>query len=503
MNSMRIHQKFMVFFVVILCAMGAISWYLYSSGKTTSEQYDDILDRFLVLNEISQHTSEAARHFEQYLLLQSEPQLDALRESQEALEQSRTLFTEIMPAEHDASLYKNYYHMLAYFNHEMNAAVITQRSQETGMHLIHRDEAEKVASWLNDTTLQLINAELRDYHDMHAAALEARESQLTLALNGAGLLFLTSIIFTYIMSKRILRPVRKLIHQSSEISAGNFTVEDVPVTNDEVGVLSATFNQMKHNLQQLIGEMRERARLERVVKDNEIEQAQTLRLLKEMELKSLQNQMNPHFLFNTLNTTAKMAYVEGAGATSRLIVAISKLLRYNLKPIESKVTLAEELNHIQKYADIQRARFGERVSVEVDIRTSHLDLRLPVLTLQPLIENAFIHGLDPLEEGGSIYITAEDTVRGAAVTVRDTGVGMSAEALERVVYSGSGSTAPNGHLTGIGLVNVQKRLQLLFDEPDLVVIQSEEGKGTAITLHLPLETKGVITDEAPHAAGGR
>lgn len=500
---MRIHQKFMVFFVVVLCAMGAISWYLYSSGKATSEQYDDILDRFLVLNEISQHTSEAGRHFEQYLLLQSKPQLDALRESQEALEQSRTLFTEIMPEEHDSSLYKNYYHMLAYFNHEMNAAVITQRNQETGMHLLHRDEAEKVASWLNDTTLQLINAELHDYHDMHAAALEERESQLTLALNGAGILLLSSIVFTYFMSKRILRPVRKLIHQSNEISAGNFTIEDVQVTNDEVGVLSATFNQMKHNLQQLIGEMKERARLERIVKDNEIEQVQTLRLLKEMELKSLQNQMNPHFLFNTLNTTAKMAYVEGAGGTSKLIVAISKLLRYNLKPIESRVTLAEELEHIQKYADIQRARFGERVSVEVDIRTERLDLRLPVLTLQPLIENAFIHGLDPLEDGGCIFITAEDTEIGVAVTVRDTGVGMSAEAVKRAAYADSGSAVPNGHLTGIGLVNVQKRLQLLFDQPDLVSIESEPGNGTAVTLLIPMEPKGVIRDETPHAAGGR
>ncbi|SDO12328.1 sensor histidine kinase [Alkalicoccus daliensis] len=495
---MRIHHKFMVFFVIILCAMSAVTWIIYSNSKQTTEQYDQILDRFLVLNEISQHTAHANQLFENYLMIQNESQLTALQNRQVQLLSMQSQFAEVMASEENSSLYKNFYHMLAYFNHEVNAAIETQDSERTSEHFLHREEVEKISSWLNDTTLQLINEELGDYHDMHADVLEEREFHQLLALNGAGAFFIVSIIVTYFMSKRILRPVQALIYQSSEISAGNFDVKDVRVTNDEVGVLSQTFNQMKHNVDQLIKEMRHRAQLERKVKNQEIEHLETKRLLKEMELKSLQNQMNPHFLFNTLNTVAKLSYIEGAAQSSGLIVSISKLLRYNLQPIESQVTLEAELNHVNKYIEIQQTRFGERIKVNTFIETNHLDVRLPVLTLQPIVENAFIHGLDALEDGGRITIHVFEKENSVFIKVEDSGAGIPEETLKmlRTPEQSAAREKVQGHLTGIGLKNVQKRLSLLFDKDNLVTINSQVNKGTAVILEIPLHKKGSVQIEA-------
>lgn len=489
---MRIHHKFMVFFIIVLCAMGTITWVIYSNSKQTADQYDQILERFLVLNEISQHTSQANQMFETYLLVQDTSQLDALHQRQSEITSAQSQFGEIMPSEEHPSLYKNYYHMLGYFNHEINEAINTQELSEPNQHFIHREEVNKISSWLNDTTLELINEELTDYHELHASALEEREFHLSLALNGAGLLFIASIIFTYFMSKRILRPVQMLIKQSSEISAGNFEVSDVHVSNDEVGLLSHTFNQMKHNVDHLIKEMRERAKLEKIVKDQEIEHIETKRLLKEMELKSLQNQMNPHFLFNTLNTVAKLSYIEGASKSSGLIVSISKMLRYNLQSIESQVTLKEEINHVSKYLEIQHARFGDRIKVLINVYTDKLNVKLPVLTLQPIVENAFIHGLDGLEAGGAITIDVFENESSVFIEVKDSGAGMDEATLALLTAENRLQRAGevHGHLTGIGIMNVQKRLQLLYEKDHLVSITSVLHQGTKVTLEIPLHEKG-------------
>ncbi|WP_096438865.1 sensor histidine kinase [Alteribacter populi] len=476
---MRIHNKFMVFFIIVLSLMCAITLIIYKNSQESIGQYDRILQRFLVLNEISQNTDEINHVFQDYLLVQNEERLEDFEQYKAEIYSNQAQFTEVISPQYDTSLSKNYYHMLSYFIDQMERSLETQTQEQTTEHFIYREEVEKVATWLNETTLRLINHELEDYHQLHSDSLMQNQFHLSFAIYGAMSLFAISLLFTYFMSKRILSPIHRLVEQANELSTGNFDVKDVEVTNDEVGVLSETFNQMKRNVKQLFVEIKQRAKLEQKLQDQEIKNIETHRLLKEMELRSLQNQMNPHFLFNTLNVVSKMAYIEGAEKSSDLVVSISKLLRYNLRPLEKAVTLRDEISHVKEYIEIQQVRFSERIVVEIKIETNDLDIPIPLLTLQPIVENAFIHGVDAKESGGEICIRVFERNHAVVAEISDNGEGIDADVLKEL------TDEPKGHLTGIGLMNVQKRLRMFYDKDDTVKVNSTLGYGTTIQLSLP------------------
>jgi sensor histidine kinase YesM len=280
----------------------------------------------------------------------------------------------------------------------------------------------------------------------------------------------------------LTRPIIQLAHVAREIGAGRLDGPDVnPTTNDELRLLTITFNDMRRNLKQLIAEMKQKAELDRLVK--------------ELELKSLQSQINPHFLFNTLNTVAKMAYLEDAPQTSRLIEAVAAILRYNLGDLQRTVTLADEVRVAREYFFIQQTRFFDRIKFSLEAEPSCLGQRLPPLTLQPLIENAFIHGIESYEQGAELTVSIAEGESRVIVEVRDNGVGMDEqvktefEAFIRGEERESRREEGRGHSTGIGLRNVIRRLQLFYGVTDVVDIESAPGRGTTIRLRLPKWTK--------------
>jgi sensor histidine kinase YesM len=236
-------------------------------------------------------------------------------------------------------------------------------------------------------------------------------------------------------------------------------------------------NLRTHSLQRAAAHSQARL-IEEIKVRTELEEA-----LKFMELKALQSQVNPHFLFNTLTTIAGVALFEDAEETNGLLQAMSRLLRYSLRMIGQSVSLREELSNVQDYLAIQQVRFGDRISVDVLVDESTLSSQIPVLTLQPLVENAIIHGLESREEGHLsllVHLEGDNIV----LRVRDNGVGIERERLQQIAKA---SIDPTGrsHTTGIGLSNVQKRLQHFFGTNSGFQIESEPGKGTCITLTIP------------------
>lgn len=189
-------------------------------------------------------------------------------------------------------------------------------------------------------------------------------------------------------------------------------------TRDEMRFLATTFNNMRSNIRDLVVEIKQKSELDQLVK--------------KMELKSLQNQINPHFLFNTLNMVSKMAYVESAERTSELVDSVSTLLRYNLKKMNYIVQLRDEVNIVKEYLFIQRMRFDDRVAFTDDIEERALDCLLPPLTLQPFIENAFTHGVESYEQGGKLHLAIYESGNDVIVEVQDNGVGIDPETIDRL-----------------------------------------------------------------------
>ena len=206
-------------------------------------------------------------------------------------------------------------------------------------------------------------------------------------------------------------------------------------------------------------------------------------LVNRAELKALQAQVNPHFLFNAINTVVSFCRTDPEKAR-HLLLQLGDFFRKNLKSADKFVTLREECEHIRAYLAIEQARFSERLCVREEITDEALNWRLPGLTLQPLVENAIKHGIYPMSTVGEIVISAlvkEDTL---VVRIEDNGVGIPADTLTRIQTGVDVSTSG----LGIGLQNVAQRLLILYGKKAEFVIESKEGEGTEVTLKIPPAT---------------
>jgi two-component system, LytTR family, sensor kinase len=194
-------------------------------------------------------------------------------------------------------------------------------------------------------------------------------------------------------------------------------------------------------------------------------------------MEALQNQINPHFLFNTLNTISSLVRFDPEAARE-LISKLATILRRLLNSTDSFVPLREEVEFIDNYLDIEVVRFGrENLQVVKELDPGSLDLMVPSMLLQPLVENSIKHGLSHKVEGGSIVLRSRLTDSRLIIEVEDDGVGMAAA---QVAQSGAWPGA------GIGMANVSERLQVLYGDAANITIDSHEGKGTMVRIRLPL-----------------
>ena len=278
------------------------------------------------------------------------------------------------------------------------------------------------------------------------------------------------------MNRAIVVPVTKLADASRKIAANEFQIEDVTVDNkDELGDLVQAFNKMKYSTREYIMAMEEnRATLDKLHHE-EVQRLEAERRVETMRLEALRNQINPHFLFNTLNVIGGMAMLENAETTGQMIKALSSLFRYNLQNSETDTALFRELKIIRDYMYIQQMRFGDRIHFEIECDVDEEEVKIPTFILQPLVENAVIHGLAKKEEGGNIHIRIWEEEENLEISVRDTGIGMSKEELEAV----RARMEEDYTHSNIGLGNIYRRLKLIHPGSEMHM-KSIEGKGTEI-----------------------
>ena len=271
------------------------------------------------------------------------------------------------------------------------------------------------------------------------------------------------IVFYYV--KKTLDVFRSMESAAKEISKGNFDCEDVKGSREpEVESLAVTFNDMKRSMSDRVRLLEER---------NELQA-----LLEKGKLQMLRSQVNPHFLFNTLNVIKLSSDEEGAPRTGEMIQALARMFRYSLETEEQVVPLSRELVIVEEYAKLCKARFRDKVGFKAAIGPGLdvTELLVPSFILQPVVENSYIHGLGKKEGPGVVCLSVERRGDLLAVTIEDDGAGMSPEKLKEVRESlGSGD---DGH---IGLRNVCSRLRLSSPRAGME-IESEEGKGTRVTL---------------------
>ncbi|WP_251038455.1 cache domain-containing sensor histidine kinase [Paenibacillus albidus] len=276
---------------------------------------------------------------------------------------------------------------------------------------------------------------------------------------------LFAIIISIFLSNVITRPIKKLMNNIKLVEKGKFEKVEAIGSKDEFGHLSSRFNKMSYELKRLV---------ERVQRE-ESEKAAA-------EIRALHSQINPHFLYNTLGSVKWIASMQKADKIVDMTEALISMLRYASRFDGTLVLISEELDNVANYVTIQNVRYYDCIQVRYEIEDMLLDYRIPKMILQPIIENAIFHGFAELEEEGMITIRIQSKERDIAIEICDNGIGMDEETIRSLMESWTNSESGS---RGIGLHNVQRRIQLHFGQPYGIRAQSKLDEGTTFTILLP------------------
>ncbi|MCR5215364.1 MAG: histidine kinase [Lachnospiraceae bacterium] len=294
-------------------------------------------------------------------------------------------------------------------------------------------------------------------------------------------LMLILLYLANVLAQTLIAPIYQLSNAARKI-ADNEKVEKIVIENqDEMGDLVQVFNEMKDATEEKFLAMEE-ARIAQVKLHSEaMERLELEKRLENAKLELLTNQINPHFLFNTLNVIAGMANLEDAKDTEMMTRALSAIFRYNLKNAGATVLLRQELKIVMDYMYLQQMRFSDRVKYSWDCRVNADEVVIPSHILQPLVENSVIHGITAKEDGGKVKLRVYRRGDDLRIHIIDSGVGMSKTEVENLRNS-----LQQEEESGIGLGNVYKRLKAIYHR-ECLFLASKKGMGTIVTLEIPWE----------------
>lgn len=277
------------------------------------------------------------------------------------------------------------------------------------------------------------------------------------------------MVLSSFFTKRINEPIDKLVSHIRLLSHGDFTVDPKIESEDEIGTIGKGVNHMAAKIEELV--------------DMKVESEKEK---KNLEIKMLQAQINPHFLYNTLDSIRWIAIIQKNSGIVKVVTSLSSLLKNMAKGFNEKITLKQELDFLADYIVIEKVRYVELFDVEIDVEPKELyQAKIVKLTLQPLVENAIFSGIEPSGRNGLVQIKAEKKGQDLCITVRDNGIGMDKEKAKQLLKDTE--TVKSSSMSGIGLPNVDRRMKLVYGESYGLSIQSEPGQYTQITVMLPLE----------------
>lgn len=473
MNS--IQKKILVLVIAVLFIMVIIWTSLTYYNQKMQYQYNNILERYLIMNEVTNESQQIVATLNNYIIDPTAANLDEINKSKTKILSTKDEVMKFRNTDNNYVL-TSYENLIDSLVEIMEQSVLARSEQQTEDYLNALSEASRISKYISEMTLTIIDKELNTYERVYRSMINNSEELLKLGIWLLPLITMLLLLFAHLFSKRITKPINELTQAAHELSLGRFDLEVEVNSNDEISFLAKMFDKMRININNYLSEIKQKAQLE-----NELQQSKLL--LQESQLRSLQSQINPHFLYNTLDMLSKKAYIEDAEETSDLLVNVAELLRYNLNKLENSASLFEEVQVLNQYMNIQNTRFIDRLQFHLDIDESCLDVQIPRLTLQPIVENAIIHAIEPVEDGGSIWFRIIEELEHVRIEIEDDGPGMTEEKVQQMLQLKK--TKSEGHFTGIGISNVVKRLSLFYNNHDVFDIESKVGIGTKIILKIP------------------
>lgn len=480
-----IRNKLLVIFMIPTIMLLSINAYINAEINTMIDDISGIYASNTMLNELQISLTQVHHYLETFLDTRDTEAIEGyLRNQQEFSNRLEQLNGRLLD---DDSMItqKNIRSISEEYIRTADRAVEAKRGRNVVKYKEYYDDADRLFSYINSYIYSLNSRQLQCNSNNYEALFTSLKYSETANLT---ILCMTSALVTllvFLLTRGITDPLQRLAEAAEPVANGSLVAEvSGPVANDEVGIVTAAFNQMVVSLKDNMEQARQRIALESAMKEKQLLMEAHL---KDTQLKYLQSQINPHFLFNTLNACAQLAMLEGADRTYTYVQNVADFYRYNVRKKDGVATLAEEIGLVNNYIYIINVRFSGEIHFIKEIEEGVTDVPMPAMILQPLVENSINHGLRDVEWEKKIWLSVYRENNRICVSVRDNGIGISPEQTQSILNNDLNGNGLQEHTTGVGLRNVIGRLRLFYNRDDVMEITSTgSGMGTEVAVFIPV-----------------
>lgn len=481
------HKLVLVFLLTSLASLG-INIIVYVNLNTALNKMDAVYSSNISLNSISDNIEKIHLSLTGFLETKGTDELEAYyKHTQELTIQLDGLNN--MATDNTSKLTeRNIRKMTENYLSVTDAAVAAKRGRNIMEYTRRYEESQQLYDYLNVYIYSLNNEQFKNNSENYKTLMRSIQYSEVLCLSIFAIVSVMNVLLIIIMTGRITMPLTTLSEKANEISEKSpEKVEPLDVRyNDEIGTVTKAFNQMLASIKEYIRRIRAQMVTESAMKEKSLLMENHL---KDAQLKYLQAQINPHFLFNTLNAGAQLAMMEGADRTNEYIRNMADFFRYNVKKDNEVVTVSEEIGLVDSYIYILNVRFSGEIRFRKVIDETLLNVRVPSMIIQPLVENSIKYGTPDPEIGearGEVVLSLYKKEDMACIEVSDNGPGMPEETVQKILAR-ENVAGDHDETKGIGLNNVISRLDLFYDGREGIDIISAEGEGTRIIIKIPVE----------------
>lgn len=481
------HKLVLVFLLTSLASLG-INIIVYVNLNTALNKMDAVYSSNISLNSISDNIEKIHSSLTGFLETKGTDELEAYyKYTQELTIQLDGLNN--MATDNTSKLTeRNIRKMTENYLSVTDAAVAAKRGRNIMEYTRRYEESQQLYDYLNVYIYSLNNEQFKNNSENYKTLMRSIQYSEVLCLSIFAIVSVMNVLLIIIMTGRITMPLTTLSEKANEISEKSpEKVEPLDVRyNDEIGTVTKAFNQMLASIKEYIRRIRAQMVTESAMKEKSLLMENHL---KDAQLKYLQAQINPHFLFNTLNAGAQLAMMEGADRTNEYIRNMADFFRYNVKKDNEVVTVSEEIGLVDSYIYILNVRFSGEIRFRKVIDETLLNVRVPSMIIQPLVENSIKYGTPDPEIGearGEVVLSLYKKEDMACIEVSDNGPGMPEETVQKILAR-ENVAGDHDETKGIGLNNVISRLDLFYDGREGIDIISAEGEGTRIIIKIPVE----------------
>ncbi|MDD3334807.1 MAG: sensor histidine kinase [Eubacteriales bacterium] len=392
---------------------------------------------------------------------------------------------------------KNIRGLLFSYIERADSAVAGHRGTDVAQYGADYEEAVQIYRYLQAVLNTLNEERFAENTVSYQLLLETQRYTQKMNLFIVALMTMAELAVLIVFTRQSMRPLVALSERATQVGHGQLDLPQLEVTSgDEIGQVTEAFNAMTIRLNEYIHNQQEAFQKENRLKE---EQLRLEALLKDAQLGALQAQINPHFLYNTLNAGSQLAMLEGAERTCQFVSCVADYFRYNLRRSGKDVTLQEELEQADNYFFIINTRFAGEIKCIRQIPNELPPVSLPGMVLQPIVENAISHGLHDQEGEKRLTFSVTEEATRVIVSVKDNGCGMPQEMIDRFLAPTVEPSSKPDDQHGIGLANVISRLRLYFGRDDVMeIISGGDFEGTEVRILIP---KGACSNVSDHTGG--